>query len=91
MSAKKSQPHPKVSSGKITDFSENLSEYVVGNSAKFRGIVSNFARNTEETEVQKTYGIQCRRNSVDTLYRGSHSGTPSTMASGHLLFIPLEY
>jgi hypothetical protein len=44
-----------------------LSRYAVRNSAKFRGVLGNSARNTEETEVQKTYGISCRRNSVDTL------------------------
>ena len=46
---------------------EILSKYALRNSAKFRGILGNFARNTEETEVQKTYGIPCRRNYVDTL------------------------
>ncbi len=46
---------------------EILSKYAIRNSAKFRGILGNFARNTEETGVQKTYGISCRRNSVDTL------------------------
>jgi hypothetical protein len=46
---------------------EILSNYATWNFAKFRGILANFARNTEVTEVQKTDGIPCWRNSVDIL------------------------
>ncbi len=53
---------------KITEFREILYKYAVRNSAKFRGILGNSSRNTEVTEVQKTYGILCRRNSVNTLH-----------------------
>jgi hypothetical protein len=50
---------------KITKFRKILSNYVQLNFAKFRGIVEDFTRNMEDTEVQKTYEIPCRRNSVD--------------------------
>jgi hypothetical protein len=43
------------------------SKYVVRNSEKFCGILASFTWNMEETDVQKTYGIPCGRNSVDTL------------------------
>ncbi len=38
------------------------------------GILANSARNTEQTEVKKTDGIPCRRNSVDTLQLCTLSG-----------------
>ncbi len=43
--------------GIITEFREILSNYATGNSANFRGILGNSARNTEVKEVQKTHGI----------------------------------
>ncbi len=48
---------------KVTEFRE-IPHGIRRNSA---GILANSARNTELTEVKKTDGIPCRRNSVDTL------------------------
>ncbi len=48
----------------ITEFHKILSNYATKNSAKFCWILANFAQNTE---AQKTDGIPCWRNSLDTL------------------------
>ncbi len=55
----------------IMEFREILSKYATKNSAKFRGTLGNFSRNTEVTEVNETDGILCWRNPVDTLAAGS--------------------
>ncbi len=54
----------------ITEFREILSNYATGNSANFRRILGNSARNTEATEVQKTHRIPCCRDSypIDILH-----------------------
>ena len=54
---------------KVTEFREIPRNYTTRNSA---GILTTSARNTEQTEVKKTDGIPCRRNSVDTLPTQSH-------------------
>jgi hypothetical protein len=49
---------------KVTELHQIFSYYVTRNFAKFRIILGNFAWNTKDTEVQKTYGIPCRQNSA---------------------------
>jgi hypothetical protein len=55
---------------KVTKFREHPQNFKELYDTEFGGILANYARNTEKTEVKKTDGIPFRRNSVDTLNTG---------------------
>jgi hypothetical protein len=74
----------------ITEFRKILSNYATRNSANFRGILGNSARNTQVTEVQKTHGIPCCHDSYP-FYWHLAPKFQNSLSAFTLALLPVEW